>query len=174
MVVFTNWWQQDSTHACRQKLILTYLFKPIYHVGHWPASCLLVNVALIDSTVVPSGCYQGHMVARGTYNELQGSGLDFTSLLTERQGQEEKQDPSTIPVFHGHHDNSASSLSSLSSSQHSLFDGGESQAVVGISETWHQKNIFQACFKRNSTGLEACHAFIWPLEGRRDYGFLCC
>lgn len=75
------------------------------------------------------------MVARGTYNELQGSGLDFTSLLTEEEGQEEeKQDPSTVPVCRGHHDNSVSSLSSLSSSQHSLFDGGESQAVVGIFE----------------------------------------
>uniref|UniRef100_H3DQA7 ATP binding cassette subfamily C member 4 (PEL blood group) n=1 Tax=Tetraodon nigroviridis TaxID=99883 RepID=H3DQA7_TETNG len=73
---------------------------------------------------------EGHVVARGTYTELQGSGLDFTSLLTEEEGQEEKQDPRTIPLFHGHHDNSASSLSSLSSSQHSLFDGGESQAVV--------------------------------------------
>lgn len=74
------------------------------------------------------------MVARGTYNELQGSGFDFTSLLSEEEGREEKQNPSTIPVFHRHHDNSASSLSSLSSSQHSLFDGGESQTVVGISE----------------------------------------
>lgn len=79
------------------------------------------------------------MVARGTYNELQHSGLDFTSLLTEEDGQEEKQDPSAIPVFCGHHDNSASSLSSLSSSQHSLFDGGESQPVVGISETRYHK-----------------------------------
>lgn len=75
------------------------------------------------------------MVAKGTYNELQGSGVDFTSLLTKEEGQEEKQDPSTIPVFRGHCDNSASSLSSLSSSQHSLFDGGESQVVVGLSET---------------------------------------
>lgn len=75
------------------------------------------------------------MVARGTYNELQGSGLDFTSLLTEEEGQEEeKQDPSAVPVCRGHHDNSVSSLSSLSSSQHSLFDVGESQGVVGIFE----------------------------------------
>lgn len=75
------------------------------------------------------------MVARGTYTELQGSGLDFTSLLTEEEGQEEeKQDPGTVPVCRGHHDNSVSSLSSLSSSQHSLFDVGESQAVVGIFE----------------------------------------
>ncbi|XP_056895808.1 ATP-binding cassette sub-family C member 4-like isoform X2 [Takifugu flavidus] len=74
---------------------------------------------------------EGHMVARGTYNELQGSGLDFTSLLKEEEGQEEeKQDPSTVSVCRGHHDNSVSSLSSLSSSQHSLFDVGESQAVV--------------------------------------------
>lgn len=74
-------------------------------------------------------------MARGTYNELQGSGLDFTSLLKEEEGQEEeKQDPGAVPVCRGHHDNSVSSLSSLSSSQHSLFDGGESQAVVCVFE----------------------------------------
>lgn len=104
-----------------------------------------ISIPTYRSTL--SGC-QGHMVARGTYNELQGSGLDFTSLLTEEEVQEEeKQDPNTIAVYRGHHDNSASSLSSLSSSQHSLFDGGESQVVVGISETRNLKNLkFQACF----------------------------
>uniref|UniRef100_A0A8C2XIA3 Multidrug resistance-associated protein 4 n=1 Tax=Cyclopterus lumpus TaxID=8103 RepID=A0A8C2XIA3_CYCLU len=35
---------------------------------------------------------QGQMVARGTYSELQGSGLDFTSLLKEEEDQEEDQE----------------------------------------------------------------------------------
>lgn len=75
------------------------------------------------------------MVARGTYSELQGSGLDFTSLLKEDEGQEEeRQDMTPIPVSccpHTLSDNSVSSMSSLSSSQYSLIEG----AVVGIFET---------------------------------------
>lgn len=75
------------------------------------------------------------MVARGTYSELQGSGLDFTSLLKEDEGQEEeRQDTTPIPVSccpHTLSDNSVSSMSSLSSSQYSLIEG----AVVGIFET---------------------------------------
>lgn len=75
------------------------------------------------------------MVARGTYSELQGSGLDFTSLLKEDEGQEEeRQDMTPIPASccpRTLSDNSVSSMSSLSSSQYSLIEG----AVVGISET---------------------------------------
>lgn len=67
------------------------------------------------------------MVARGTYSELQGSGLDFTSLLKEDEGQEEeRQETTPIPVSRSPHtlsDNSVSSMSSLSSSQYSLVDG---------------------------------------------------
>lgn len=70
---------------------------------------------------------QGHMVTRGTYSELQGSGLDFTSLLKEEEGQEEeRQDPAPNSVIRCPHtlsDNSVSSMSSLSSSQYSLIDG---------------------------------------------------
>ena len=74
------------------------------------------------------------MVARGTYSELQGSGLDFTSLLKEDQD-EELQDatplPGTVSCFpHALSDNS--SMSSLSSSQYSLIEGAESLAVVSI------------------------------------------
>ncbi|XP_072253083.1 ATP-binding cassette sub-family C member 4-like [Leuresthes tenuis] len=75
---------------------------------------------------------EGQMVARGTYSELQGSGLDFTSLLKEDQD-EELQDttplPGTVSCFpHALSDNS--SMSSLSSSQYSLIEGAESLAVV--------------------------------------------
>uniref|UniRef100_A0A7N8WJ41 Multidrug resistance-associated protein 4 n=1 Tax=Mastacembelus armatus TaxID=205130 RepID=A0A7N8WJ41_9TELE len=79
---------------------------------------------------------EGHMVACGTYKELQGSGVDFTSLLKEEEVQEEKRQGTTpIPgtvshVFHTLSDNSMSSMSSLTSSLHSLVDGAEQ--AVGI------------------------------------------
>ncbi|XP_029315504.1 multidrug resistance-associated protein 4-like isoform X2 [Cottoperca gobio] len=74
---------------------------------------------------------QGQMVTRGTYSELQGSGLDFTSLLEEEEGQEEERQsgtpiPGTLSRFpHTLSDNSMSSLSSLSSSRHTLMKGPE-------------------------------------------------
>ncbi|XP_054470688.1 ATP-binding cassette sub-family C member 4-like [Anoplopoma fimbria] len=79
---------------------------------------------------------QGQMVASGTYSELQGSGLDFTSLLKEEDGLEEERQgvtpisgtvsglPRTLS------DNSMSSQSSLSSSRHTLIEGAEPPAVV--------------------------------------------
>ncbi|XP_032385885.1 multidrug resistance-associated protein 4 isoform X2 [Etheostoma spectabile] len=74
---------------------------------------------------------QGQMMARGTYSELQSSGLDFTTLLKEEEGQEgERQGatpfPGTVSHFpHTHSDNAMSSMSSLSSSLYSLTDGAE-------------------------------------------------
>ncbi|XP_067116274.1 ATP-binding cassette sub-family C member 4-like isoform X2 [Osmerus mordax] len=41
---------------------------------------------------------EGHMVARGTYNELQSSGLDFTSLL--KKDEEEEEQPGTETSSH--------------------------------------------------------------------------
>ncbi|XP_031714239.1 multidrug resistance-associated protein 4-like [Anarrhichthys ocellatus] len=79
---------------------------------------------------------QGQMVARGTYSELQGSGLEFTCLLKEEESQEEeRQDVTpisgTVSRFpHTLSDNSMSSLSSLSSSRYSLIEGAEPPAVV--------------------------------------------
>lgn len=82
---------------------------------------------------------KGQMVARGTYSELQGSGIDFTSLLKKNEGQEEeRQDVTPIPVSRCAHrlsENSVSSMSSLSSSQYSLIEGAEPVAVVGIFKT---------------------------------------
>uniref|UniRef100_A0AAQ5XSE2 Multidrug resistance-associated protein 4 n=1 Tax=Amphiprion ocellaris TaxID=80972 RepID=A0AAQ5XSE2_AMPOC len=78
---------------------------------------------------------EGQMVARGTYNELQGSGLDFTSLLKEDKDQEDdRQDmtpiPGTVSCFpHAVSDNSMSSMSSLSSSRFSLIDRAEPLAM---------------------------------------------
>ncbi|GLD66233.1 multidrug resistance-associated protein 4-like protein [Lates japonicus] len=81
---------------------------------------------------------EGQMVAQGTYNDLQSSGLDFTSLLKEEEGQGEEEDrqgttpiPGNVPRFpHTLSDNSMSSMSSLSSSRCSLIEGAEPLAVV--------------------------------------------
>ncbi|KAL6100875.1 abcc4 [Pungitius sinensis] len=86
---------------------------------------------------------QGQMVARGTYSELQGSGLDFTSLLKEEEGQEKERHgvtpiSGTVPrLAHTLSDNSMSSPSSpsspssLSSSRYSLIEGTDPLAAVG-------------------------------------------
>ncbi|KAM9802673.1 ATP-binding cassette sub-family C member 4-like isoform 3-T4 [Syngnathus typhle] len=60
---------------------------------------------------------EGQMVAKGSYRELQNSGLDFTSLLKEEDIQEER--PSTTLTLS---DKSMSSMSSLSASCYSLMD----------------------------------------------------
>ncbi|XP_068428332.1 ATP-binding cassette sub-family C member 4-like [Clinocottus analis] len=80
---------------------------------------------------------QGQMVSRGTYSELQSTGLDFTSLLKEEEkGQEEEGQggttiSGTVSNFpHTLSDNSMSSLSSLCSSRYSLNEGAEPPAVV--------------------------------------------
>ncbi|KAK1903162.1 Multidrug resistance-associated protein 4, partial [Dissostichus eleginoides] len=77
---------------------------------------------------------QGQMVARGTYSELQGSGLDFTSLLKDEEDQEEDRKtpiPGTLSRFpHTLSDNSISSKSSLSSSRCSLIKAPEPNEVV--------------------------------------------
>uniref|UniRef100_A0A8C4INZ7 Multidrug resistance-associated protein 4 n=1 Tax=Dicentrarchus labrax TaxID=13489 RepID=A0A8C4INZ7_DICLA len=79
-----------------------------------------------------------HMVARGTYSELQGSGIDFTSLLKEEEGQEEERHgttPVSVSRFpHTLSDNSMSSMSSLSSSRYSLIEGAEPLAEESRSE----------------------------------------
>ncbi|KAE8299274.1 Multidrug resistance-associated protein 4 [Larimichthys crocea] len=74
---------------------------------------------------------EGQMLACGTYSELQGSGIDFTSLLKEEEGQEERRSTTPISVSRYPHtlsDNS--SMSSLSSSRYSLIDGAEPLSVV--------------------------------------------
>nr|XP_033474245.1 multidrug resistance-associated protein 4-like [Epinephelus lanceolatus] len=76
---------------------------------------------------------QGQMVAKGTYSELQGSGLDFTSLLQEEEVQEEERQVTTpIPatVSRLSYTLSDNSMSSLSSSQYSLIEGAEPLAAV--------------------------------------------
>ncbi|KAM3857219.1 ATP-binding cassette sub-family C member 4-like [Diretmus argenteus] len=65
---------------------------------------------------------EGHMVARGTYNELQRSGLDFTSLLKNDE-EEEQQAPHDISARS--RTLSQNSVLSHSSSVHSVKDGDQ-------------------------------------------------
>lgn len=95
-------------------------------------------------------------MARGTYSELQGSGLDFTSLLKEDKDQDEQRQ-NTTPLSgtvsglpHALSDNS--SMSSLSSSRYSLIEGTEPLAMVGVCKAldfnWKKNQVFnQACIK---------------------------
>uniref|UniRef100_A0A671UTH0 ATP binding cassette subfamily C member 4 (PEL blood group) n=1 Tax=Sparus aurata TaxID=8175 RepID=A0A671UTH0_SPAAU len=65
---------------------------------------------------------EGQMVARGTYSELQGSGLDFTSLLSKEEEVQEEERQGTTPTSVAH---SLSSMSSLASSKYSLIEGAD-------------------------------------------------
>ncbi|XP_028291453.1 ATP-binding cassette sub-family C member 4 isoform X2 [Gouania willdenowi] len=75
---------------------------------------------------------EGQMVATGTYSDLQGSGLDFTSLLQEETNhEEERADSVSVCSFSQNlSDNFMSSMSSLSSSQCSLIERVEQHAGV--------------------------------------------
>ncbi|XP_062258726.1 ATP-binding cassette sub-family C member 4-like isoform X1 [Platichthys flesus] len=80
---------------------------------------------------------EGQMVAQGTYRELQSFGMDFTSLLKEEEENQEEERRGTTPIPgtasrfpHTLSDNSMSSMSSLSSSRHSLIEGGEPPSAV--------------------------------------------
>ncbi|XP_070850344.1 ATP-binding cassette sub-family C member 4-like [Chaetodon trifascialis] len=64
---------------------------------------------------------EGHMVAKGTYTELQQSGLDFTSLLKEEE--EQQQSPSDTPARS--RTLSQNSVLSHTSSVHSVKDGDQ-------------------------------------------------
>ncbi|KAM9344115.1 LOW QUALITY PROTEIN: ATP-binding cassette sub-family C member 4-like [Pholidichthys leucotaenia] len=70
---------------------------------------------------------EGQMVARGTYSELQGSGLDVTSLL-EADKEQEKEGRTSVSGMASM--SSMSSMSSLSSSQYSLIEGTEQLNMV--------------------------------------------
>uniref|UniRef100_A0A8C7QZJ1 Multidrug resistance-associated protein 4 n=1 Tax=Oncorhynchus mykiss TaxID=8022 RepID=A0A8C7QZJ1_ONCMY len=70
---------------------------------------------------------EGHVVARGTYSELQHSGVDFTSLL-KRDEEEEPQTNNNHSVVK--HAFSQNSISSHTSSMHSVKDGAEQLPVV--------------------------------------------
>nr|XP_046237998.1 ATP-binding cassette sub-family C member 4-like isoform X2 [Scatophagus argus] len=64
---------------------------------------------------------EGHMVAKGTYAELQQSGVDFTSLLKKEEDEEEQQLPEDI--LSRNRTLSQNSVVSQVSSVHSVKDG---------------------------------------------------
>ncbi|XP_046887532.1 ATP-binding cassette sub-family C member 4-like [Hypomesus transpacificus] len=68
---------------------------------------------------------EGHMVARGTYNELQSSGLDFTSLLKKDEEEEEQPRTETSSQSPRRRALSQNSLRSQTSSLHSAKEGEE-------------------------------------------------
>uniref|UniRef100_A0A3P9HVL2 Multidrug resistance-associated protein 4 n=1 Tax=Oryzias latipes TaxID=8090 RepID=A0A3P9HVL2_ORYLA len=70
---------------------------------------------------------EGQMVARGTYRELQLSGVDFTSLLKHDQEDEQQDFPPFTCLPHVLSDRS--SVSSLSSSQYSLIEGTDAHSM---------------------------------------------
>uniref|UniRef100_A0AAX7UNR1 Multidrug resistance-associated protein 4 n=1 Tax=Astatotilapia calliptera TaxID=8154 RepID=A0AAX7UNR1_ASTCA len=90
---------------------------------------------------------EGQMVARGTYSELQGSGLDFTSLLKEDKDQDEQRQnttPLSGPVSglpHALSDNS--SMSSLSSSRYSLIEGTEPLPALKCLQPTKEESRFE-------------------------------
>ncbi|CAJ1086990.1 multidrug resistance-associated protein 4 [Xyrichtys novacula] len=65
---------------------------------------------------------EGHMVAKGTYTELQQSGVDFTSLL-KKEEEEEQQQPPPQDTQIRHRTLSQNSVLSQTSSMHSVKDG---------------------------------------------------
>ncbi|CAB1327867.1 unnamed protein product, partial [Coregonus sp. 'balchen'] len=80
---------------------------------------------------------EGHMVARGTYSELQHSGVDFTSLLKRDEEEEPQTNNNHSVVKHALSQNSVCSRNSVvshTSSMHSVQDGAE-QLPVGPNST---------------------------------------
>ncbi|KAM6945546.1 ATP-binding cassette sub-family C member 4 [Aplochiton taeniatus] len=70
---------------------------------------------------------EGHMVVRGTYQELQRSGLDFTSLLKKEEEEEPPQAPGTDPNSWSLRTRTLSQISvrSQTSSVHSAKDSAD-------------------------------------------------
>ena len=70
------------------------------------------------------------MVARGTYSELQGSGVDFTSLLKEDE--DEEQDRATPGgLSRSPHTLAQSSMLSHTSALQSIMEGTDHLPLVG-------------------------------------------
>uniref|UniRef100_A0A8C7TRQ2 Multidrug resistance-associated protein 4 n=1 Tax=Oncorhynchus mykiss TaxID=8022 RepID=A0A8C7TRQ2_ONCMY len=81
---------------------------------------------------------EGHVVARGTYSELQHSGVDFTSLL-KRDEEEPQTNNNHSVVQHAFSQNSICSWNSVvshTSSMHSVKDGAEQLSVAYVLQDW--------------------------------------
>ncbi|XP_070786421.1 ATP-binding cassette sub-family C member 4-like isoform X1 [Enoplosus armatus] len=68
---------------------------------------------------------EGHMVAKGTYTELQQSGLDFTSLLKKEEEEEQQQQQPPQDIHARDRTLSQNSVLSQTSSVHSVKDGDQ-------------------------------------------------
>ncbi|KAM9830036.1 ATP-binding cassette sub-family C member 4 isoform 1-T1 [Syngnathus typhle] len=80
---------------------------------------------------------EGHMVTKGTYTELQQSGLDFTSLLKKKEEEEEEElHQSSSDLTSRNRTLSQNSVRSQTSSVHSVQDGEhlEAEAVHTVAE----------------------------------------
>uniref|UniRef100_A0A672ZRQ8 ATP-binding cassette, sub-family C (CFTR/MRP), member 4 n=1 Tax=Sphaeramia orbicularis TaxID=375764 RepID=A0A672ZRQ8_9TELE len=66
---------------------------------------------------------EGHMVGKGTYTELQRSGVDFTSLLKKDEEEEQQPPPQDLPIRN--RTLSQNSVLSHTSSMHSVKDGDQ-------------------------------------------------
>lgn len=71
------------------------------------------------------------MVAQGSLSELQGLGVDFTSLLKDEDNLEEERLTITPSSGMASLCSHTSSMSSLSSSLHSLIVGAQTHELVG-------------------------------------------
>uniref|UniRef100_A0A674ELL6 Multidrug resistance-associated protein 4 n=1 Tax=Salmo trutta TaxID=8032 RepID=A0A674ELL6_SALTR len=82
---------------------------------------------------------EGHVVARGTYSELQHSGVNFTSLLKRDEEEEPQTNNNHSVVKHAFSQNSISSQNSEvshTSSMHSVKDGAEQLSVAYVLQDW--------------------------------------
>ncbi|KAM9804854.1 LOW QUALITY PROTEIN: ATP-binding cassette sub-family C member 4-like [Neosynchiropus ocellatus] len=90
---------------------------------------------------------EGQMVAQGTYSELEGSGLDLTSLLKEDEGPDER--PATASL----HDSSVTPMTSLSSSWSSLAEAVDPFTAVRADRVWPLEGRRPPSFARRQPAL---------------------
>lgn len=88
------------------------------------------------------------MVAKGTYEELQQSGVDFTSLLKEEEEEEQLQQPEVHIRSRTLSENSALSQTS---SVHSVKDGGNLPVSTSllpqfVSQRRNELSLMLTCF----------------------------
>uniref|UniRef100_A0A8D0AY21 Multidrug resistance-associated protein 4 n=1 Tax=Sander lucioperca TaxID=283035 RepID=A0A8D0AY21_SANLU len=88
---------------------------------------------------------EGHMVAKGTYTELQRSGVDFTSLLKE---EEEKQPPPDIVTR-----SRTLSQNSQTSSVHSIKDGDQLPVCIQFPSLEHVQTVAEESRAEGTIGV---------------------
>uniref|UniRef100_A0A4W6BR66 Multidrug resistance-associated protein 4 n=1 Tax=Lates calcarifer TaxID=8187 RepID=A0A4W6BR66_LATCA len=84
---------------------------------------------------------EGHMVAKGTYMELQRSGVDFTSLLKKEEEEEQQLPPSDVPTRSRtlsqnsvlSQSSSVQSLSSQAEPVQTVVEESRAEGTIGVS-----------------------------------------